>query len=516
MRDVGIDQISGHWLMRGIAGCQNAKVGLSENLAGCIFNAVAVSGLISGEQSLKSGLSTLFSACAQAWLSRSDFLSYFAEQAVGVSVGGSGCLSVLHSPVVFFSVCSRSLTLPARPVPGEFYPLPIEPTPPRRTRVCEDMPQSDRLPLTFKRRKVLGSAAMIPLAFDCGVLRIIPALESYIMDNKISAEFDGLPLALLSASVKTDTDSFCWQCNITLLPDDFLRLNMDGRSRGDEAEISLFIDGEEFVFLTEDYSDGRQFAQKTYTVSGRSLTAKLSADYAPSGSGTVVGDRYARQIADEQLSMLPFVIDFWELGDWLVPGGVYSIQDKSPLAVLQDVASAAGGYIESHPSRPRISARPKWPKAAWELSESVPDVVVPETVIASISGQKRTSQRFDSVYLWADHATGMAGDVYRQSEARTARSPAVIHPLYTDYEPMRRAGIAALSASGIHKIETVKLPLSEYYQLGRAKLGAVWQVNESSGYWVGLVTGVSIDASVDSGGAVNLWQTVVLDRYLDI
>ena len=515
-RDVGFEQLSKQWLMRNIAACSSSKIGLSESLVGCGSSRVVAVRKVSGCGVDNVLRSVLYTACLQAWFDPSDFLSYATIQTVTASDGMASCLSAMHSAAAFLAVCGRNQTVPARRVPGEFYPLPIEPIPPLNTRICNLIPPSDRLPLAFRRKKVAGHAAMIPLAFECGALRAIPTLGAYIMDNRVSAEFDGLPLELLSASVKTDVASFCWQGSVTLPPEDFMRLNMDGRARGDEAQIKLVIDGEEFVFIAEDYSDGRQFAQKSYTVSGRSLTAKLTGDYAPSATGTVSADMYARQIADEQLALMPFSITFWQLGDWLVPGGVYSIQDKPPMAVLQDIAAAAGGYIESHPARPQISAKPKWPHAAWDVSDATPDVVVPETVIASISGQKRTGQRYDSVYLWADHATGMAGDVYRQNSARTERASAMIHPLYTDYEPMRRAGIAALSDSGVHKVETVKLPLSEAYQLSRAKLGAVWRINESSGFWQGVVTGVSVDVSVDTDGALNVWQTVVIDRYLDV
>ena len=143
------------------------------------------------------------------------------------------------------------------------------------------------------------------------------------------------------------------------------------------------------------------------------------------------------------------------------------------------------------------------------------DVTVPDSVIVSVSGQKRIQPRYERVLVWADHANGVGADVYRNNADRSAEAPSLIHPLYTDLPVCRAAGTAALSDSGTHKTETVKLPLSDEYSLPRAKLGQIWQFNEPTGRWRGVVQGVDLEVSRDSNGAIALWQTLTIDRYLD-
>ena len=414
-------------------------------------------------------------------------------------------------------MCRYFPTTPARRPPGQFYPqpLPDPPPTPRLPRACGPVPPGDKLQLNFLRRHVRHHPTMLPLPFACGYTSSIPILTGYVMHIQVTAEADGKPIQALSARLRTDTGSFCWQGSVTLYPDDFAALKMDERERGKEAIITLTINGEPFAFMAEDYSDNREFGRRTYTVSGRSVTARLAADYAKTKSGVVQSRLYARQLAAEQLQFLPYTLTFWDIPDWLIPGGSYSIGDKTPMDVLRDIASAAGGFVESHPSRAQLSLRPRWKTPAWQMDVPVADVTVPDSVIVSVSGQKRIQPRYERVLVWADHANGVGADVYRNNADRSAEAPSLIHPLYTDLPVCRAAGTAALSDSGTHKTETVKLPLSDEYSLPRAKLGQIWQFNEPTGRWRGVVQGVDLEVSRDSNGAIALWQTLTIDRYLD-
>ena len=149
--------------------------------------------------------------------------------------------------------------------------------------------------------------------------------------NKIKAEADGKPLELLSAELAADTGGYYWSGSFTLPPDDFARLDLD--SRRDDCIIRLDLNGEIFTVMAESYSDNRRFGQRSYTVTGRSRTAKLGADYALSHKGIISQDRNARQIADEAVQTTGVSLD-WQIDDWLVPADVYSLTDKTPMAVL--------------------------------------------------------------------------------------------------------------------------------------------------------------------------------------
>ena len=78
----------------------------------------------------------------------------------------------------------------------------------------------------------------------------------------------------------------------------------------------------------------------------------------------------------------------------------------------------------------------------------------------------------------------------------------------------RAAGIAALSDTGTHKIESVKLPFATQYGVTLPELGSIVQVNESTGYWRGVVQGVRLDLTPEKG-VKRVDLTLSIDRYLD-
>lgn len=402
--------------------------------------------------------------------------------------------------------------------PCEYYPIPLPPPPPDLSP-CRIRPPSDRLPLPFARRRISRDSARLALPLRCwhdGDTTDLPILPGYIMHNKITADLNGEPLDLLALSLTTDTASYCWQGDITLAPASFAKLNIDGRAAGDEAVITVRINGQRWDILAEDYRDTRKFIGHSYTVTGRSITAKLGADYAKGRHQKYSEARYARQIADEQLNLLPYTIAAWEAVDWLIPGDTYTVSGQTPIEVIADLAHAAGAYVESHPYEPQLFVRPVWRQPAW--GKPTPALTIPANLILSVSGQRRISERCNAVRVTpaAEQVGGVkakGGVVYREGTDQQPEASILTHAAYTDLDVMRAAGIHALSETGTHKIETVQLPWAEKYQLPLASLGAVWAFAEAGQTWQGVIKGVSVAVELDNGAPV-VTQTVTIDRYL--
>ena len=402
--------------------------------------------------------------------------------------------------------------------PCEYYPIPLPPPPPDLSP-CRIRPPSDRLPLPFARRRISRDSVRLALPLRCwhdGNTNDLPILPGYIMHNKITADINGEPLDLLALTITTDTASYCWQGDITLSPASFAKLKIDSRAAGDEAVITVRINGNRWDILAEDYRDTRKFIGHSYTVTGRSITAKLGADYAKGRHSKYDAARYARQIADEQLNLLPYRIAAWEAVDWLIPGDTYTISGQTPIEVIADLAKAAGAYVESHPYEAQLFVRPVWRQAAW--AKPTPALTIPANLILSVSGQRRISERCNAVRLTpaaelVGGAKAKGGLVYREGSDQQPEASALTHAAYTDTDVMRAAGIHALSETGIHKIETVTLPWAEKYQLPLATLGAVWAFAEAGQTWQGVIKGVSVAVELDNGAPV-VTQTVSIDRYL--
>ena len=402
--------------------------------------------------------------------------------------------------------------------PCEYYPIPLPPPPPDLSP-CRIRPPSDRLPLPFARRRISRDSARLALPLRCwhdGNTNDLPILPGYIMHNKITADINGEPLDLLALTLTTDTASYCWQGDITLSPASFAKLKIDQRAAGDEAVITLRINGNRWDILAEDYRDTRKFIGHSYTVTGRSITAKLGADYAKGRHTRYDNQRFARQIADEQLHLLPYRIAAWEAVDWLIPGDTYTISGQTPIEVIADLAKAAGGFVESHPYEAQLFVRPIWRQPAW--AKPTPALNIPANLILSVSGQRRISERCNAVRITpaaeqVGGAKAKGGLVYREGTDQQPEASTLTHAAYTDTDVMRAAGIHALSETGTHKIETVTLPWTEKYQLPLAELGAVWAFAEAGQTWQGVIKGISVAVELD-GGAPVVTQTVTIDRYM--
>ena len=333
------------------------------------------------------------------------------------------------------------------------------------------------------------------------------------MHNIITATIGGIAADLLSFNIKTDMDSYCWQGSIDITAKDYdkIKHKLDV-PRGSEPMVIAVVNGKPMAFIAEEQQRSRKFAQKSYSLSGRSVTARLGADYAVSQGGLIDQASYVSQIVAQQLNGLSISLLDWGINDWLVPAGAYSVANKTPIAVISDIAAAGGGFITSDPSQATLSVKPRWPVAAWQLASATPDVIVPIDVISDISDKKRTNPRYNTVLL---NSASEGGEVYRQTQGRDASAPTQDHPLYTDRDAIVPAGTAILSDSGIHGDYTLRMRWADKYNVQLAELGDIWQINDPEGAWRGITTGVSI--SIDqSNDAPTVWQTVTIDRYLDV
>ena len=343
----------------------------------------------------------------------------------------------------------------------------------------------------------------------------IPIKDTYMIEHSISAYFDNhTPLQPLSASFSCDVDGFCWNASVSLYPDDFHALNFNRRT-GEEAEITVILDGIEYCFIAEEYSDNRQFGKKTYTVSGRSKTARLAAGYAQTGDNWLDHDITAQQLINDRLELLnPYQLDRFAIEDWLIPANTYTTGNKTPMDVILDVAQAAGGFVFSHRKNPTISIGYKWKAPAWQIDTATPDLIIPDDVIVSISGRYRITEQANGVFVYGTGNNAKGADVFRSSTEREPRASALSHPLYTDEVVLRTAGIFALSETGRHKEETITLPVSAKDGIPCLDLGWLVQVNENNQLWRGVVESISINANVSNDGAISIMQTAGIDRYI--
>ena len=395
-------------------------------------------------------------------------------------------------------------------VPDRYYPIPEPPivTP---DNVCRVRPPSNQLPLRMARQRRGLLSSNLPLSLTCwhdDAPLSIPNLRSYIVHNVITANIGGIAVDPLGFNIKTDMDSYCWSGGVSISPDDHAKikhkLDVD---IGLEPMVNVAINDLSFSIIAENQSRTRKFGNQTHSLDGRSITARLGADYAAASDRLFDQANYASQIVNEQLANLPFIANF-EIDDWLIPASTYAVSNKTPIAVIADIAEAAGGFVESHPTDATMSIKKRWKINAWELATATPDVTIPADVIKSATDKTVKNTRYNTILL-----VGNVGhEVFRATQGRDMAAPTLSNALFTAREVTVPKGSQVLSDSGTHSIQTLDLIFDDSIPL--AQLGQIWQINDTDGAWRGVITGVELDCPV-AGETPKPEQTITIDRYID-
>ncbi len=417
------------------------------------------------------------------------------------------------------ATCHTSNIQQAVPVPCRYYPIP-EPPPIKPKQTCKPPPLSSELPLTLRSHGEYSSDNL-PLPLTCwhDVPTLpIPNKDTYIMYNELSANIGGINIdEPMSFSIKTDMDSYCWQGSIEISPDDYEKVKHKLEVElGKEPLINVTINNHRFAIIAEEQSRSRQFVNYSHSLSGRSLSARLGADYAKANSKIFQLDSYAGQLVNEQLADLPISVEEFAVEDWRIPAGIYSVSDKTPIAVIADIADACGGFIVSHDYDAKLSIKKRWKVSAWELATATPDVIVPLNPIVSTTEKINKATRYNVVKLFGIESK-LGDGIYRELEGRDIEAPSQTNSLFTSEKATVAKGCQILSDSGTHAEYVLKLPWSSdsVGEIPLAELGQIWQVNdEDEKSWKGVVTAVGVDVKVNNKVA-EVWQSVTLDRYLD-
>ena len=416
---------------------------------------------------------------------------------------------------VFIGNSSQSRTQAAVPVPWRYYAIPDE-TPPPIVNTCRIRPPSSRLPLSLTRKRNGLPSSQLPLPLTCWhdqAPAFVPDLRSYIVLNTVTATIGGIAIDPIDFNIKTDLDSYCWQGGIKISDSQYQKVKAKlDVARGSEPLVIVVVNGVSYSFIAEEISRNRVFGNYSYSISGRSSTSHLGKDYAHSQGGTINQDLYASQIINMQLADLPFTLDRFEVKDWLIPAGTFNVSNQSPIGIIHQLATACGGILVSDPLNAKLSIYPKWKKPAWELATVTADLVVPMGVVQSISDQKRVNPRYNTTLLIGRTE---ASEVYRKLQGRNLIAPVDNSVLYTDRDCVVPKGIQLLSDSGTHGLYTLKIRVADKYNMPLVELGQILQISDPEGAWKGIVTGVSLDVGRDND-AITVWQTVNIDRYLDV
>jgi hypothetical protein len=313
-----------------------------------------------------------------------------------------------------------------------------------------------------------------------------------------------------SITVATDVDSFCWSLSATLNSTAALDLLRPGAP----VDVEVNINGHLFILQVERWNEGRQFIGGSRSVSGRSRSSSLAAPAGPIITRTESNNRTAVQLAEAALDdVAGWTID-WDLVDWLIPGGLWSCNEQTPIQILQDIAEAGHGFVQTDATTKTIQIKPRYSVMPWLWASSTPDLIIPESMILSMDGSWEPKTQYNAAFVSGTGTGGITAKVTRAGTAGDVAAPMFTHALITDTDVALAKGRGLLAASGYWELQRLTIPLFASPAVpGLVLPGALLRVTKTSGsFWNGQVIGTSVTASRTRGGVV-VRQTLDVERY---
>ena len=280
---------------------------------------------------------------------------------------------------------------------------------------------------------------------------VVPVRKVYIVLNHIRLiRLDtGVELPAMAFSMTLDYQSWTWNWSASLHQDAAAHLGRE--AGGDPATFLVSVNGVEFKLRLERTGRDRRFLpQERWSVSGRGLAAVLADPWAKSLPFGNPGQLLtAHQLAVEALKINGVSIGWgvdWKLEDWVVPAGAWAMQGTY-IDAINDIASAAGGYVQPHNTEQILRILPKYPTAPWAWGDVVPDFEIPAAA-AELEGTEFTDKPVYNRVFVGGISAGVFGPITRAGTAGELIAPQATHALITDATAQRQRGLAELADTG--------------------------------------------------------------------
>lgn len=324
---------------------------------------------------------------------------------------------------------------------------------------------------------------------------VIPVRSLYVAQNNVSLHRvpSGAEFVASRFSLQLDDDSFTFGWSASLHSS--ARQHLTRSTPGERVEVECAVNGVLLRLVIESIGRDRQFPDHRITVQGRGRSAEL-AD--PSLTFTNPVDRTAQQLMLDVLTVngasLGWTLD-WQISDWFVPADRWVFQG-SYMGALQDIASAAGAYIQPHRTDKVIRVLPRYAMAPWDWATLMtPDIELPVEATSLEGVEEVIRPDWNRVFVGGVHQPGYFGPVTRAGTAGDKVAQPIIHPLITAPEAHIQRGRAELSDTGVQELlslRTMVLPEAGIILPGKsiryvdetgARLGIVRGTNVSMDRW---------------------------------
>jgi len=323
------------------------------------------------------------------------------------------------------------------------------------------------------------------------------------------------PIHIFDVTMGADVDSTVWTFSAKGPMSLFDALAP--ATAGTPTQLRITLDGLPFVFLVDKLRSEERFGQRQAAISGRSATALVGQPYARQTSRLSTVAKTAQQHALDALHLTGVGLD-WGITDWLVPSGAWS-HTGTPLAAVQAIAQAAGGYINSHRSNPTVLVRHPYPMLPggipggpwnWEGAAGAfaADVELAPDALITKSIERVDGPDVDGIYV-SGTTQGIQAHVYRQGTLGAKLAPMEVDALITANAAAQQRGYSVLGQAGAKHLVQISMPvLTGGANPGVLDVGQLVQINHAQP-WRGRVRSVAVQAAMPK-----VRQTITLERHL--
>lgn len=361
-----------------------------------------------------------------------------------------------------------------------------------------------------------GAPVVLIFGGSCDI--VVPPItvdKVYVIMNSMTLRrvSDSVEVECLSANVRTDKSSWGWQFTLSIPSYELEKVEP---TVSGVVELELELNGVLWRFAAESYNTRETFGRKEVTVEGRSLTAYLDAPYSSkrSWSQPTAGSLTAVQLAQGELDRpgVPtgFTLD-WNLSGalgWVVPGGVWTYSDLSPIQAIKAVAEGVLGYVNSDPLLKTLKVRSSYPSLPWQWAGTAADLTLPKSLMKARGLTWLEKPLYNGVYVSGENV-GVLGFIKRVGSDGSALAPMHVHPLITEDAAALEAGRAILSSSGKQALVMVDVPM--HSSIGLVNPGTLLEVTGDTTPWKGLSRSVSIQAT--RGRGLVITQSLEVERH---
>ena len=347
-------------------------------------------------------------------------------------------------------------------------------------------------------------------AEDAEVYPSTPIQDLYIFMNSMSLirTEDSMELSTVEAAVSLDFDSWSWGFTATLSTEEsYLAVmpTVDGTT-----EVQLTMNGYTWLFVVENARETIRFGRRSWSISGRSISAELAAPEAPVDSYTETSQMTAVQLMEQAIENTGWTIDFSGV-DWLVSADALSYTDKTPIQVVKYIAEAGGCRVQSVRNSKTLNVIPRYNGDPWEWSTATPDLSIDQSIVRSFGHKWVGGPSYQGVYI-SGTTQGVLCFVIRDGTDGTPLAPMATNALITATEAARELGRTKLAASCCYDSVAMNLPLAEDPDTPAVLLpGTIVQVIETRETWMGQVTSCKISGAWNRG--LKIRQNIQVERY---